>query len=264
MPIPARDDAGTASDTDEALSDLARAWDELAEADAMWSVLSDPERKGGRWTIDDFIASGEQEIAERLGDARTRHDRPQAYGRALDFGCGAGRLVCALSSRFDEVVGVDVSPTMIDRARLITAGRANVTLIVNGEPSLARFPDGAFDLVYTNIVLQHLPTPALIETYVGELVRVTAPTGIALIQVPHRIPLAYRLQPLRRGYGALRRLGVPARSLILRTPLQPMRMTALARDRVEQIVSAAGGEVLATDPDGAYGYRYAIAGPDTR
>ena len=262
MPASDRDNASTAIGATDALSDLAQAWDELAEADAMWSVLSDPDRKGGRWTTEDFIAAGEQEIAERLADARTRHGRPRAYGRALDFGCGAGRLVHALSSRFEEVVGVDVSPVMIERAELLTAGRANVTLVVNREPSLGRFPDGAFDLVYTNIVLQHVPTPALIEGYVRELVRVTAPGGIALIQVPHRIPFAYRLQPLRRGYGALRRLGVPARALILRTPLQPMRMTALPRERVEQAVRAAGGEVLSIEPDGDSAYRYAIAGPE--
>jgi SAM-dependent methyltransferase len=264
MPASARDTASTATGADGALSDLAQAWDELAEADAMWSVLSDPDRKGGRWTTEDFIAAGEQEIAERLADARTRHGRPRAYGRALDFGCGAGRLVHALSSRFDEVVGVDVSQVMIERAEILTAGRANVTLVVNREPSLGRFPDGAFDLVYTNIVLQHVPTPELIEGYVRELVRVTATGGIALIQVPYRIPLAYRFQPLRRGYGALRRLGVPASALILRTPLQPMRMTALSRQRFEQAVRAAGGDVLSIEPDGDSAYRYAIAGPERR
>jgi SAM-dependent methyltransferase len=228
----------------------------------MWSVLSDPARKGGRWTVEDFIAAGEQEIAERLADAEASHGRPQRYGRALDFGCGAGRLAHALSARFEEVVGVDVSPVMIERAALLTAGQPNVTLVVNREPSLRRFPDGDFDLVYTNLVLQHVPTPELIEGYVRELVRVTAPGGIALIQAPHRIPLAYRMQPLRRGYGVLRRLGVPARALILRTPLQPMRMTALPRHQVERAARAAGGEVLSAEPDGAFGFRYAIAGPE--
>ena len=227
----------------------------------MWSVLSDPRRKGGRWTADDFIATGEAEIAERLAEAQTKHGRPLAFGRALDFGCGAGRLVYALSSRFAEVVGVDVSPAMIERATLLTSERANVMLLVNDGPSLERFPSGTFDLVYTSIVLQHVPTPTLIEGYVRELVRVTAPGGIALIQAPDRIPLAYRLQPLRRGYHALRRLGVPARSLILKTPLQPMRMTALPWQRMEEAIRASGGELLSVEPDGAFGYRYAVDGP---
>jgi SAM-dependent methyltransferase len=240
------------------LERLSREWDELADADALWAVLSAPDRKGGRWTVDEFLASGEQEIGEQLAHAQADYGLPQRFGRALDFGCGAGRLVRALAGRFDDVVGVDVSPTMIERARQLTADRSNVSLVVNTKPELA-FESGSFDLVYTNLVLQHLPAPALIEQYVRELVRITAPGGIALLQAPDTIPLAYRLQPLRRGYDFLRRAGVPARALILRTPLQPMRMTPLPRARFEGAVREAGGEVLGVAPDGAHGFRYSIA-----
>ncbi len=242
------------------LERLSREWDELADADALWAVLSAPDRKGGRWTVDEFLASGEQEIGEQLAHAQSAYGLPQRFERALDFGCGAGRLVHALAGRFDDVVGVDVSPAMIERARTLTEDTRNVTLVVNTKPELD-FESGTFDLVYTNLVLQHLPAPELIERYVRELVRITATGGIALLQAPDTIPLAYRLQPLRRGYDFLRRAGVPARALILRTPLQPMRMTPLPRARFEAAVRDAGGEVLGATPDGAHGFRYAIAKP---
>ena len=44
-------------------------------------------------------------------------DIPLGKGKALDFGCGVGRLSQALADYFDRVVGADVSPTMIGLAR---------------------------------------------------------------------------------------------------------------------------------------------------
>ena len=244
----------------DSLARLAREWDELAEADALWAVLSTPDRKGGRWTVREFLAAGEQEIAEQLGRAHAIYGLPHSHGRALDFGCGAGRLVHALSPRFKRVVGIDVSATMIGHARRLTDGCDNVTVVVNTDRTLP-FESGSFDFVYTSLVLQHVPTSEMVESYVRELVRVTAPQGIAVLQAPHTIPFAYRLQPLRRTYGLLRKLGVPAQRLILRTPLQPMRMTALPRERFEAAVLAVGGELLGIETDGAHGLRYTVTGP---
>lgn len=110
-------------------------------------------------------------------------------------------------------------------------------------------------------MLQHVPKAELIENYVRELVRITSPGGIALLQAPHSIPMAYRLQPIRRLYELLRRFGVPAQVLILRTPIQPMRMTALPRERFEAAVVAAGGTILGVEPSGPHAFRYAIGGP---
>ncbi len=245
--------------SDARLARLQREWDELAETDAMWAVLTDPGRKGNRWTIGEFLAAGETEIAAALERAAAL-GRPARRGRALDFGCGAGRLTHALSLHFEEAVGVDVSSGMIRRATELSSDRPNVRLVVNETPDLARFPSGSFDLAYSNIVLQHLPTSALAATFAGEMLRVTATDGIAIFQAPDAIPLRYRLQPLRRGYAVLRRAGVPAKALILRTPLQPMRMTPLPRARVEALVAGAGAELLDVEPDGAFGFRYYTTG----
>ena len=251
-----------AADTSDALIRLSREWDELAEADALWAVLTAPDKKGGRWTIAEFLASGEQETREALDFAQAQYGLPYRHDRALDFGCGAGRLVHALAGRFGSVVGVDVSRVMLEHGRRLTADRNNVAFVLNTNPVL-RFDSGSFDFVYTSLVLQHVPSPELIEGYVRELVRITAPGGIALLQAPHSIPPVYRLQPRRRAYDLLRRLGVPANALIRRTPIQPMRMTPLPRPRFEAAVHAAGGELIGVMPDGAHGYRYSVAGSAT-
>jgi len=44
-------------------------------------------------------------------------------GRALDFGCGLGRLTQPLAERFDEAVGVDIAASMIEGARRQSGGR---------------------------------------------------------------------------------------------------------------------------------------------
>jgi hypothetical protein len=41
-----------------------RTRDRLAETDPLWAVFTDPTRKGGRWTREDFLATGEEELAD--------------------------------------------------------------------------------------------------------------------------------------------------------------------------------------------------------
>ena len=96
---------------------LSRDWDELAEQDALFVVLAEPGREGGRWDLEEFFATGEREI-DVLFQRAEPLDRPAGRHKALDFGCGVGRLTRALSARFDECLGVDVSAEMVRRARM--------------------------------------------------------------------------------------------------------------------------------------------------
>jgi hypothetical protein len=40
-----------------------RYWDEHAESDPLWTVLAFPDKSGGRWTLQEFMKTGEREIA---------------------------------------------------------------------------------------------------------------------------------------------------------------------------------------------------------
>lgn len=232
-----------------------RDWERLAAEDPLWAVLTDPARRGGRWTPEEFLATGEAEIAAVLAEAEPL-GLPARRGAALDFGCGAGRLTRALSLRFERAVGVDISEGMVRVARELNADRPNCEFVVNDAPDLARFGSAAFDLVYSSIVLQHVPGRMLALGYVRELVRVLADGGLAVFQVPQRLALLRRLQLARRLYAAGRRLGVPERTLLARTPLTPMRMLALPERAVRAAVADAGGAVLRVDADSG---RYFVA-----
>jgi SAM-dependent methyltransferase len=219
----------------------ARDWDDLAELDPFWAVLSEPAFTEGGGSLDDFFSSGAGEVSGALDVAREL-GRPVRFGSALDFGCGLGRLSRALAARFERCTAVDVSPKMLDVARRLNEDMTNIEFVLNERPDLGIFEAGSFDLVYSSIVLQHLRGREEIERFVSELVRVTAGDGLAIFQVPNEISLRYRLQPRRRAYALLRRAGVSSSSLY-RRGLNPIQVRALAEHRVRDVVEAAGGRV---------------------
>jgi SAM-dependent methyltransferase len=219
----------------------ARDWDDLAELDPLWAVLSEPAFTHGGGSVDEFFSTGAGEVSGALDVAREL-GRPARFGSALDFGCGVGRLSRALAGRFERCVGVDVSPKMIDAARRLNADVPNVEFLVNSRDDLGMLGSRSFDLVYSSIVLQHLRSREEIERFVSELVRVMAVDGLAVFQIPESISLRHRLQPRRRVYALLRALGLSPRALYTRG-LNPIHVRALAQPRVFELVAAAGGQV---------------------
>ena len=109
----------------------------------------------------------------------------QQRGRALDFGCGVGRLTQALASYFDEVVGIDIAPSMVKLAKQYNRFGARCVYRVNGQDNLRVFPDLEFHFIYTNIVLQHMK-PEYAKSYIKEFLRVLKPEGVLIFQLPSR------------------------------------------------------------------------------
>ena len=230
------------------MTDERRDWEELAEVDPLWTVLSDPTRKGGRWQLDEFLATGEQEVSETLERAR-QLGFPRASERALDVGCGAGRITRALAGRFDACLGIDVSEAMVRYATRVNTDRLNCSFRRLGADDLAELEGDSFDLVWCVLVLQHLPS-ASAELAVTSLISLVRPGGVAIFQLPYTTRTFHRLQLARRGYRALRRTGVSADVLLRRTALTPMRMTTVPEQRVSERVRAGGGELIAAEPHG--------------
>jgi SAM-dependent methyltransferase len=225
-----------------------RDWEDLGDLDPCWAILAYPDRRFGRWDLDEFFRSGEVEIGRLTADMQ-RLGYPAKRERALDFGCGVGRLTRALAPHFRHCYGVDVSAPMIAAAKKLNAAFPNCEFVLNSNPNLRMFPHGHFDLIYSVLVLQHLPTRAAIATYVADFARVLAPGGLLVCQIPSRIPPRRRLQLRRRLYGILRSLGVAPRVLYHRLGLFPMRMTSLAEQDVCALLTSAGARVLEARAD---------------
>jgi ubiquinone/menaquinone biosynthesis C-methylase UbiE len=105
---------------------------------------------------------------------------PAAAGeRWLEGACGPGLVARALAPRVGEVVGVDLTPTMIDLAREEAAhtGCANVRFLLGDVASL-EFEDGSFDGAVTRFSLHHIPVPGRV---VVELARVVKPGGWVVV-----------------------------------------------------------------------------------
>jgi len=103
--------------------------------------------------------------------------------RALEIGCGPGRLIRPLSSLFGEIHGVDVSDAMVRLARERLQDLPNVYVHATSGADLAPFASDSFDLVYSYAVFQHIPSEEVVFQYLRESRRVLKTGGILRCQI---------------------------------------------------------------------------------
>lgn len=221
-------------------------WDEIARLDPLWAILSDPAKRHGRWQLDAFFATGRDEIEGVLA-LGAGWNLPAEHREALDFGCGVGRLTRAMASYFGGVVGVDLSGVMIERARLLHADEPRCSFAELARHGRIEFPDARFNFVYSRIVLQHIADRRVTAAFLREFVRVLAPGGLLVFQVPSSIPIRRQIQARPMLYGALRSVRVPPQVLYRRLGLHPIRMRAMPESFVTELLTDAGAELLRVD-----------------
>jgi ubiquinone/menaquinone biosynthesis C-methylase UbiE len=221
-------------------------WNDMGRLDPCWAILSRPDKRFGRWDFGEFFDTGETEIA-KLMEEMSRIGLPTSRMRALDFGCGVGRLTQPLARYFEESIGLDISDSMVARAKELSH-LPNCRFVLSDQATLP-FPAGHFDLIYTSIVLQHVPSKDLIRGYIAEFMRTLNKGGLLVMQLPSHIPLHHRLQPKRRLYQGLRELGVSESFLFKTLKLHPILMNFLPTSDVYSTVKAGGGRILFSRPD---------------
>lgn len=130
-------------------------WRLWGERDRYFGVLTDPRfrKENIEANRQIFFEGGQSFVRHWLGELE-RCFGALPRSRALDFGCGVGRLSIPLSDYFESVVGIDISHGMLEEARANSEGRNIEYLLSDDELSAV---DGTFDLVTSVIVFQHIP-----------------------------------------------------------------------------------------------------------
>ncbi|MFA7342783.1 MAG: class I SAM-dependent methyltransferase [Terrimicrobiaceae bacterium] len=100
---------------------------------------------------------------------------------AIEIGSGGGRVLAAAARHFKTVIGVDIHEhNDLVRAELDARGIKNATLL-RGDGKSLPVGDGAADVVYSFIVLQHVEKFSIFGAYVHEAARVLKPGGLAVL-----------------------------------------------------------------------------------
>jgi SAM-dependent methyltransferase len=119
---------------------------------------------------------------------KTSYDRPTILAmagdvrgkRVLDVGCASGGLTELLLDRGASVVGIDLNPRLIERARERLDDRAE--FLVADISERLPFDDGSFDVVCASLVLHYL---ADWTRPLGEFARVLRPGGRFVMSTHH-------------------------------------------------------------------------------
>jgi SAM-dependent methyltransferase len=243
------------------LAELQQHWDGLGAQDPLFNILTVPGKEGHRWDVDQFFATGRRDVEQML---RVAGDCVPDMGRtrALDFGCGVGRISQALCHHFEEVHGVDIAASMLRLAERHNAFPERCHYHHNNNLRLEHFGEGTFDFVCSLITLQHME-PRHAQAYLREFCRVLAPGGVLFVQIPsERLHVTPRR--IAGGWAMLARR-VPGRLKMLLgrrgsggSPRAPrptywMEMHVIPRRDVQHALERSGARVVHVLDDGRAG-----------
>jgi len=216
-------------------------------------VLSDRGKSEQFWDTDEFFETGRVEVAVVMDRLAALKALPDPRGAFLDFGCGVGRVSRVLMEYFMTGYGIDISPTMIERAKQYSADdRRKPVYIVNEHEHLNILPSDSIDFVYSHIVLQHLPR-RLQPVLVSEFLRVLRRGGIAAFQVPTEDLETWMGRRVKSAKRAVRHVLSPESTRRLKRMLGRsdatagvvMDMNVLSENDVRAIIVRSGCSLLA-------------------
>ena len=215
------------------LSQLESNFESLAAEDPLWTVLSDNAKRGGKWDEDAFYDTGEgviKDLEARLG----RTGNTLEGDKAIDFGCGVGRLTFPLSRRFKTCYGIDISQSMVAYAEKRLSRGPNCRFIVNADTRLPDFASESVDFAYSAIVFQHI-APRYTFDYFQEFSRVLKTNGLFAFQLPSHLNPDFKGN--RKPFRLLRkRFHYLCKAIAQRLPFLKsesfFEMNAIPRDRV--------------------------------
>ena len=171
---------------------MRRDWDERAAQDGEHYVYT----RDSNSDESDFEASGRVNYDQLVRPYLPvlLNGRSPSCSRVAEIGCGLGRITRSFAEEFLEVHGIDVSPRMIEQARSRLRDYPNVILHVGSGQDLGSLPDNYFDLAFSYLVFQHIPSREVVENYIREAARVLKPEGAFRFQLQGHLSPEYRRQ----------------------------------------------------------------------
>lgn len=109
----------------------------------------------------------------------------------LDMGCGDGELLLRLKNKYQEVWGVDVAKSRIDRIKTRIGNKSNVHVAIGDANQRLNFEDGFFDTITAISFLEHIFDPYHL---IKECHRLLKKGGTLIVQVPNVAWLPNRLR----------------------------------------------------------------------
>ena len=161
----------------ESVTRMRADWEARAAADPLYHIAATQRE----WSTADFYASGLVLVAQIVDPALARLGVDPAGLRALEIGCGMGRLFGGLSERFGSVAGIDISATMVEKGKAQCPVEA--TWFVGDGCTLTGVEDASVDHVLSFEVFQHIPDRGAIFSYLAEIARVVVPGGTFQVQL---------------------------------------------------------------------------------
>src|SRR6201996_3915987 len=127
---------------------------------------------------DSFARSPTMSLAETL-DAVVELVPEDGAALFAEFACGPGLIARAMAPRGDSVLGLDLTPAMVEKARAeaTAAGVENVSFEL-GDATALDLPDDSFDGAVTRFSLHHIPAPVRV---LEEMRRVVKPGGYVVV-----------------------------------------------------------------------------------
>jgi SAM-dependent methyltransferase len=226
------------------------AWKTWGKIDPYYGVLTFPQFRlekiaGNR---DAFFETGAESFAKVMSNIG-RFFGTTPCKRALDFGCGVGRVLVPMGQHFDSVTGVDISSGMLEEARrnCDKFGLANVELIASDD-KISKAAS-AYDLVHSHIVLQHIPVRRGLAV-AERLLQLVEPGGFAMLHFSIRRGLSL---PKRLAYVLKHDLpgGIYAMNCVQGKPLRypAMQMNNYPPDRVLSLFADQGFHDVVAVPE---------------